>query len=132
MVFGTFDILHKGHEYLLKTAKSQGDELYITLARDKTVLELKGQPPKFNEKIRAKNLTTKYKFIKKVVLGNITDKYKTLEKVKPDIICLGYDQTFFVDNLEKELKKRKIKAKIIRLKPYKPELYKSSKFRKIN
>ncbi len=129
MVFGTFDILHKGHEYLLSTAKSFGDELYITLARDKTVLEIKGKLPQFTEKIRRQNLLKKFPFIKGVLLGKIKDKYKTLEKIKPAVICLGYDQTFFTGNLEKVLKKRKIKAKIIRLKPYKPKLYKSSRFR---
>ena len=85
MVFGTFDILHKGHEYLLSTAKSFGDELYITLARDKTILEIKGQLPKYNERIRKQNLLKQFPFIKKVIIGNIKDKYTTLEKVKPEI-----------------------------------------------
>ena len=46
------------------------------------------------------------------------DRSRIIKKIKPRIICLGYDQPLL------KLKNKKIR--IIRLKPYKPEKYKSS------
>jgi len=127
LAFGTFDILHMGHLYFLKKAKEHGN-LVVVIGRDETVKEVKTRPPLNNEKKRL-NKIKKLKFVDKAVLGNLKDKYKIIEKIRPQIICLGYDQNSFTKNLRKELNKRKIKAKIIRLKPYKTCLYKSSKLK---
>jgi FAD synthetase len=67
------------------------------------------------------------------MLGNETnDKYKIVEEIKPDLICLGYDQTAFVNDLEKELKKRGLTTNILRIDAYKPNLYKSSRYKQQN
>jgi len=125
MAFGTFDILHPGHINFLHQAKKYGS-LIVVIARDKTVREVKGKMPKYSEKerlgaIKGLNLTHK------VVLGSLKDKYAAIKKYKPDIVTLGYDQKFFIDQLDNEIKKLKLKTKIIRLKSYKPKIYKSSK-----
>lgn len=125
MVFGTFDLLHKGHLNMFEQAKKQGD-LIIVVARDDTVKKVKARKPKYSEKIRQKRL----KKYGKAILGYKTDKYKIIEKYKPDIIGLGYDQDSFTKDLRKQLKKRKLKIKIIRLKSYKPHKYKSSLLKK--
>ena len=119
MIFGTFDIIHKGHLNLINQTKKHGDYFIIVVARDKTVKKVKGKYPRNNEKKRANALK---KYADKVVLGYLKDKYKIIKKLKPDMICLGYDQKTFI----KDLKKLNIKIK--RLKPYKPHKYKSSKF----
>lgn len=129
MVFGTFDIYHPGHLYFLKQAKKHGDLLFVVVSRDDTVKKLKGQSPLHNEKERLKKVQS-LPFVDCAVLGSTKDKFSILAKIKPDIICLGYDQYYFTENLEEELKKRGIKTKIIRLKAYKEHLYKSSKLRK--
>jgi FAD synthetase len=126
MVFGTFDILHKGHINKFKQAKKHGDSLIIVVARDDTVKKIKKRKPKHNEKTRLKAVKP---YADKAVLGYKADKYKIIEKYKPDIIALGYDQVSFTKNLGKELKKRKLKTKIIKLKPYKAHKYKSSLLR---
>lgn len=127
MVFGTFDIFHEGHKNFLKQAKRCGDWLIVVVARDKTVSEVKGLWPKNNEKKRLKTIK-KSKLANKVVSGYFRDKYKIIEKYKPEIICLGYDQFHFTDNLKEILAKRGLKnIQIIRLKAFKPEKYKSSK-----
>ena len=131
MVFGTFDILHPGHIYFLKNAKKYGDTLFVIISRDSTVKHIKGKSPLHNEKERLKKIQQLH-FVNYVILGNKRDKYFVIEKIKPDIICLGYDQRISVNELRKELKKRNIKARIIRLKPYKEHLYKSSKLRSIS
>jgi FAD synthetase len=125
MAFGTFDILHPGHINFLKQAKKYGN-LIVVIARDKTVKQVKGKLPKYSEKqrleaIKGLNLTHK------AILGSLGNKYAVIKKYKPDIICLGYDQMHFVAQLEDKIKKLNLKIKIIKLKPHRPEIYKSSK-----
>ncbi len=126
MVFGTFDILHPGHLNFFKQVKKCGDYLIAVVARDRTVLEVKGKLPRNNEKIRLNNVK-KIKLVDQAVLGNIKNKYAKIKKLKPAVICLGYDQKIFTEGLKNKIKDFGLKTKIIILKPYKPEIYKSSK-----
>ena len=130
MAFGAFDILHKGHEYYLSEAKKKGDYLVVTLARDATIERLKGKKPVHDESKRLESLK-KLNIADKIVLGSLEDPYKCLSDEKPDVICLGYDQSFFVDNLNKELKKRKLTAQVVRIPAHFPERYKSSLIRQL-
>ncbi len=125
MIFGTFDIIHPGHIYILTQAKKMGDFLTVIIARDQTVLEVKNRKPQNSEKVRLKNIS-ELKIADKVILGNIGDKYQVIKEEKPDIIALGYDQRAFVDELQNVLDKS---IKVIRIKSYKEEIFKSSKFR---
>lgn len=123
MVFGTFDILHPGHLHMLKEAKEYGDDLVVIVARDNTVGEVKGHPPTNNEDVRLKNLE-KLGIATKVRLGHLNDKHQVISEEKPDIVALGYDQRFFIDELENQLEST---TSIVRLSPYQPAIYKSSK-----
>ncbi len=129
MLFGTFDIFHKGHENFIAQARAYGDYLIAIIARDKTVLKIKGKLPKNDEKKRL-DVARQSGLVDKVIHGSLTDKYAAIKKYQPDIICLGYDQTYFTDKLflEKNLKSKiiNLKFKVVRLKPYKPNKYKSS------
>lgn len=125
MVFGTFDILHKGHKNFFKQARKYGDYLIVVIARDKTVEQVKGKLPRNNEINRLRTITDNC-LADKAVLGSLTDKFAAIKKYKPDFICLGYDQNAFIDKLENKLKKFKPNTKIIRLKPYYPNKYRSS------
>lgn len=127
MVFGTFDIFHEGHNNFLRQAKKYGDRLIVVIARDKTVLKIKGRLTKNDEKKRLLAIKQS-KLADRVILGNLKNKYQVILKNKPDIICLGYDQTSFINNLKETLNKSGLKKiEIKRLKPYKPSVYKSSK-----
>jgi FAD synthetase len=142
MVFGTFDILHKGHFNFFRQARKYGDYLIAIVARDKTVLAVKRKLPRNSEKIRLNNLKNN-NLADKVVLGGLKNKHAVIKRLKPDLICLGYDQKAFIKGLKKApiLKARFAganarrwgrggkKIKIVRLKPYKPEIYKSSKIK---
>ena len=128
LTFGTFDKFHKGHEFYLTEAKKHGDKLYVVVARDSTVLKVKGKHP-VNNQTRRMATVYEYEVVDEARIGEKGDKYQVIEEIKPDIICLGYDQTSFTDKLEEELKQRGIKAKIIRIKSHKPEKYKSSKLK---
>lgn len=128
IAFGTFDIFHKGHINYLSQAKKLGDFLIVVVARDKTVLENKTRLPKNNERKRLKAVRENG-IADKVILGNLKDKFAVIRKYKPDIIALGYDQKFFIDKLSQKLIEFKQKGEIIRLKPFKPEIYKSSRLK---
>src|SRR3989337_1126541 len=101
MVFGTFDIFHKGHLNFLKQSRKIGDYLIVVVARDKFVEKAKGMPPKNNEKYRA-NSVRKAKVANKVILGSKTYNYfRTIRTYKPTIIALGYDQKPTIPKLKK-------------------------------
>lgn len=117
MASGTFDLLHLGHIYYLKEAKKLGDKLIVVVATDKTVRKLKHEPIN-PEKIRV-NLVKELEVVDEAYLGYEGDMYEIVEELKPDIIAIGYDQIHDEKKIKKELKNRKIDAKIIRLKEYK-------------
>ena len=127
MAFGSFDILHKGHESYLKEAKSFGDYLVVIVARDENILRFKAKKPKYDENYRL-NQVKKLHFVDEAVLGHKDNIFEVLEEFNPNTVCLGYDQkTVEEEKLKQELEKRNIKAEIIRAKPYKEDVYKSSK-----
>ncbi|MCU0680161.1 MAG: adenylyltransferase/cytidyltransferase family protein [Planctomycetes bacterium] len=131
MVFGTFDIFHEGHRNFLKQAKKFGDFLYVLIARDQTVLEVKKTPPLNLESQRLLAIKDSG-LADKVILGNLRDKYRAIKKYQPDIICLGYDQNSFNNCLKEKLLELNLgTTKIIRLKPFKPNIYKTSKLKKL-
>jgi len=124
MAFGTFDILHPGHVNFLKQAKKHG-QLVVIIARDRTVKRLKGKLPRHGEKQRLEAIKG-LKLATKVTMGSLIDKYAAVKKYRPDIICLGYDQTHFVEQLEEQINRLKLNTIIIRLKSFRPHKYKSS------
>ncbi len=129
LAMGTFDFLHPGHLNYLKQAKKHG-KLIVVVARDVNVKRERGKMLWVNEKDRLR-LVGELKFVDIAVLGNIGDKLKIVEKIKPDVICLGYDQNVNIGKLKKELERRGLKRiKIKRMKGYKAKRYKSSKIKK--
>jgi len=130
MVFGTFDIIHPGHLNFFRQAKKLGTKLFVLVARDTNVVKQKGEKPKFDENKRLEKVK-QLSIVDHAILGDDKDPYLIIEKINPDIICLGYDQDGFSGKLKPELEKRNLKAKVIRLKPYRHGQYKSSKLRRI-
>lgn len=131
LVFGTFDIFHKGHRDFLKQARGYGDFLRVVVARDETVLVVKKQYPVNSEQERLK-IIAESELADEVVLGSLHDKYAVIKEYEPNVICLGYDQQFFIKDLKKKLKEFELnKIKIIRLKSFQPEIYKSSLLRNV-
>lgn len=126
LVFGVFDGLHKGHLFFLKQAKTLGNYLIVALARDLTVLRLKGRPPIYNQESRKASLLESG-IVDKVYFGDkILGRYSVIKKARPDIVVLGYDQDELYKNLSEFLKKSKISVKLLKLRScYKPEIYHS-------
>ena len=128
IAFGTFDHFHAGHESYLKQAKELGDYLIVIIALDRTVKSIKGHLPTHYEKHRL-NAIKKSTIADKVTLGENEDKYAVIRHFKPAIIALGYDQFAFTFRLKKFLIDNKLDSKVVRLKAYKPTVYKSSLIR---
>lgn len=128
LCFGTFDFLHPGHEDFFRQARKLGTHLSVVVARDTTVLQYKRYKPN-GEKKRLRNVRSSA-LVDRAVLGQIRDPYRIIEILQPDVIGLGYDQKIFVPDLQKALRERKLKVRLVRLQPHKPHLYKSSIMRK--
>src|SRR5512135_3244318 len=88
LAFGTFDGLHPGHRHYLDEAAKYGD-LTVVVGRDANVEKIKGRRPLHDEQARLQALREAGYH---AVLGSATDRYAVFSEVRPDIICLGYDQ----------------------------------------
>lgn len=128
MCFGTFDSLHQGHEDYFRQAKDLADELFVVVARDATVVDIKGDLPAMNETERLAAVQD-HPMVDDARLGYPGDKYQIIEEIKPDILCLGYDQEAFTENLDAELARRGLSAVIYRCHPFQPDVMKSSLLR---
>ncbi|MCD6523233.1 MAG: FAD synthase [Candidatus Diapherotrites archaeon] len=126
MAFGTFSIIHPGHLFYLESAKRHCDYLIVVVARDSTVKRIKGECL-IPEKQRLE-VVKALKPVDKAVLGYTNDMYRIIERIKPDILILGPDQEHDTEKLKKELKRRGLNPKIVRIKRMKNgRLHKSSK-----
>lgn len=126
MVFGTFDVFHPGHRFFIMEAmrrcvRTTNYELIVVIARDVTVSKLK--PVLRNtESVRLKNVQNVFPELK-IILGDLEDPMKVIREYRPAMVCLGYDQTGFSEQLIREYPEIKVE----RIRAFKPEKYKSSK-----
>jgi FAD synthetase len=109
---GTFDLLHPGHVYFLTQARALGDELFVIVARDSNVTH---KPRPIIPEEQRLEMVNALGMVDKALLGSESDMFEPLKQIRPDIITLGYDQNFDIDYLEKELTKRGLPAKVIRI-----------------
>lgn len=124
---GVFDIIHPGHIYTLKKAKELGDVLVVVVARDKTVLRMRGRKAVNDEKLRLE-LVSNLKPVDLAILGSEHDIFEVIEKIKPDIIALGYDQAHDEKELIDEGRKKGLNFQVVRLDTPYPHL-KSTKLK---
>lgn len=129
LTFWTFDILHPWHEYYLKNAKKYWDKLITVVWTDKNVEKIKWKLPINNEETRKINLQN-LNIADIVVIWNKKDPFKIIKKYKPQVICLWYDQKGFSDELGDFIINNNLSLEVIRLKPFKPDVYKSSLIQK--
>jgi cytidyltransferase-like protein len=127
MIGGSFDIIHPGHIDTLRQAKTLGDVLVVSVARDSTYKRNKGKEPIHNENLR-QELVSCVKFVDAAVLGSEDDIFETVRFLKPDIIALGYDQLHSESAIKEGAKKVGIEPKVVRLKSQVPDIKTSSIF----
>lgn len=129
MVFGTFDMVHEGHVDFFRQARALAPKPYliVSVARDPIVTRIKGEKPRRSESERCA-LLRRNTLVDEVILGQEDGYIEHIEAAHPDVIALGYDQAGeFVDRLERDLTNAGLKVKVVRLKPFRPETYKTSK-----
>ena len=145
MVFGTFDIIHPGHEDFFAQARAlahstdsmnspqassgQANEPYliVSVARDSAAARTRGGAPRHHEAERLAAIAA-HPLVDRAVMGDELGYIEHIVSEKPDVIALGYDQKGeYVENLARDLSKTNLRVKLVRLKAFKPELYKTSK-----
>ena len=132
MVFGTFDMIHPGHEDLFRQARSLAADPYliVSLARDTSVERIKGNPARHSENERLA-VVRAHPLVDEAVLGDAEGYIDHIKKANPEIIALGYDQSGdYVDALERDLAAADLATRIVRLESFEPETYKTSKLLK--
>lgn len=122
LVFGTFDLLHRGHRFLFAEAAKRGN-LTIVVARDRNVQRIKGRFPVHDEDERMSHVRAAAPDAT-VVLGDANDFLVPVKAIDPDIIVLGYDQ-----QLPPGVSDTDLPYEIVRLPAFEPEKYKSSLLR---
>jgi FAD synthetase len=129
MIFGTFDMVHPGHEDFFRQARALASDpfLVVSIARDSVVSRVKGKAPRYSELERLRTVGA-HDLVDHVVLGDEVGYVAHIQKVNPDIIALGYDQGGeYVSNLKRDLKEAGLRTTVKRTKAHKPEVFKTSK-----
>lgn len=115
LVGGVFDILHPGHIYTLKTAKSFGDVLVVIVATNSTALKMKKNKYIYHDEKQRQDLVSSLSFVDLSLVGKEGSLYDTVSLVKPDIIALGYDQSHDEKDVQKNCVERGLRLNVIRL-----------------
>lgn len=123
LTFGTFDHLHPGHIAYLHEAEQRG-ELYVVVARDSSVVHIKGHAPDQPEDVRVRTIQEQFPEAA-VSLGDENDYLAPVRSIQPDLILMGYDQ-----KLPPGIQQTDLPCPIEVASPYKPDQHKSSLYRK--
>lgn len=130
VIFGIFDGVHLGHESFFQQAKRHGNVTAI-VGRDSQAREHKGKPPTLNQRQRLARVA-KHPLVSRAMLGDKkSGEYRILSKIKPDMICLGYDQKALQKDLQRWMKERGVVVPMCTLKAHKGHIYHSSLLRKL-
>ncbi len=90
---GCFDLLHKGHEDLIKASFAYGDKLIIGLNSDDSVKRLKGMGRPIQNEIDRKKALIDSGYVDKVYIFNDDTPLDLILLIKPDILVKGGDYT---------------------------------------
>ena len=129
MVFGTFDMIHAGHEDLFRQARGLANEPYliVSVATDGNVERIKGKKPRRSQSERRAMLSA-HPLVDEAIVGDEVGYLTHIVAAKPDIIALGYDQEGqYVRNLERDLAQSGLSTKVMRLNAFDPMRLKTSK-----
>ncbi len=126
---GVFDLLHLGHVRFLEESKRRGGpgaRLVVVVARDKTVFRRKGLRPILPENQR-RELVSSLRTVDRAILGHESlDMLRTLKEVRPDLICVGYDQKEIKKSAKSLLKREGLRIPVIQIPKFGPLGFNSS------
>lgn len=132
MVFGTFDMIHAGHEDFFRQARALADNpfLIVSVARAAAAARHRGAAPQRSERVRL-SVIRAHALVDKAVLGDKRGYLSHIVREAPDIIALGYDQRGeYVEGLRKDLRAAGLTIRIVRLNAFRPKTFKTSKLRR--
>ena len=125
LTFGTFDTFHLWHQFYLEQSKLYWDKLVTIVAKSSNVKKFKWKKPKFDELKRVEMI--KKSWIPDIIeLWDSDNPLKWIELYNPKVICIWYDQKWFVSLLENHILNNNLNIKIIRIKPFNEDKFKSS------
>jgi FAD synthetase len=126
---GVFDLLHLGHVRFLEESKRRGGpgaRLVVVVASDKTVFRRKGRKPILPEDQR-RELVGSLRTVDRAILGHENlDMLRTVKEVKPDMICVGYDQQEVKKSAKSLLKREGLRIPVVQIPKFGPDGLNSS------
>ena len=126
---GVFDLLHLGHLRFLEESKRKGgggSRLVVVVARDKTVHRRKGRGPVYPEDQR-RELVAALRVVDRAILGHEEfDLLGILKEVRPDIVCVGYDQKEIGKAVSDLVMRKGLPIRVIRIRQFGPIGFNSS------
>lgn len=130
IVFGSFDPLHEGHRDFFRQAKALGNHLTVVVAHDEALRAHKRREV-FQPAADRLAAVAAEKEVDVALIGNAqANRYTLLSELDFDIVALGYDQAPPDEVVRAELDQRgKHHVQIVRLKPHKPDVFKSTLLR---
>ncbi len=135
-VAGTFDGLHYGHIFLLRSARRrglqlarrlgrEGVQLAVVIARDDSVRRIKSRTPHHTQRER-RQMVAALRLVDDAFVGHRDDFIASVRRVRPDLIVLGYDQSAAWEEI---LRAAGITVPVIRCPHYRGHRLKSSMIR---
>ena len=128
LLFGSFDGIHPGHEYLINKANTYGSNIIVVVAQDSVIKSMKKQPPVYSLEDRMRDLGRKFPKITVVAGDSEEGVWSAIKKYTPGTIIVGYDQKGLKEALE-DIQKI-YNFTITQCDSFYPEQYKSSLLRK--
>lgn len=130
LLFGSFDPLHEGHRYCFGQAKALAEKLLVVVTSDVQIRAQKKHEPYMPEVERLATVQVEPEVDEALLGDEATGDYRLLKALDFEILAVGYDQRPDDSTIYEILRKTgKVNVQVVRLKPYRPEQYKSSLFR---
>ncbi len=132
LTFGVFDLFHLGHAHFLQQARkiaAKSDcKLVAVITRDSVIPQLKNKKSIDNQDRRLGHASIHADI---TIFGDeILGSYTIFKNYPPKIICLGYDQGSFKNDLIDRINNNEIRhCELIDISAYKPEIYSTSAMR---
>ncbi len=130
MMFGAFDGIHPGHEYLINFGIQHSSKIIIVVAQDSIIEKNKKQKPIHKLNVRMRHLLKKFPQAT-IIPGDIQQgTWAAIKDHRPDTVLVGYDQTSLLEAL-KDIQ-IKYNLELIQGNSFFPKKYKSSLLRTNN
>jgi rfaE bifunctional protein nucleotidyltransferase chain/domain len=88
---GCFDLLHRGHLHLLRSAKALGDLLIVAINSDQSVKSIKGPTRPVQSETDRLELIASMEMVNYVLLFDEPDPYNLVSVLRPNILVKGGD-----------------------------------------